>query len=312
MKSIATSLCFALMMIGCSDPDAKATNNQNNQNNLNNLNNQSNNLNNQTNNANNTNSVCPSAVPSGACTTDTLICEYGDDPRPGCRTRAECSDAMWLVSAPDCEPIPDATCPATRQEADLQDCDPEEAICSYGDLDCVCSKCDDTGPVVTCGDVATWHCESPNPDTECPEGRPTLGDVCSLDGKVCTYRCGEEGGVECRLGAWQPTDGGPCPISTRTLKTEIRYLEADDVAAVSDALLRLRLAEYRYRDAGLPAGRQLGIIIEDAPGSYAVDERARMVDLYGRASMLLADAKEKERRIEALEETVRRLEARSK
>jgi hypothetical protein len=43
----------------------------------------------------------------------------------------------------------------------------------------------------------------------------------------------------------------------------------------------------------------MGIVLEDQPaGSYAVDPRSNMVDLYGYSSMLLATAQSQQRQIE--------------
>jgi len=51
---------------------------------------------------------------------------------------------------------------------------------------------------------------------------------------------------------------------------------------------RRKLATYEYRDPALAGKRHLGFIIEDVPGSPAVERDGNMVDLYGYASMSVA------------------------
>src|SRR5437588_3459388 len=59
-------------------------------------------------------SDCPAAQPAAgaACPRDTLTCEYGSDPREGCRITATCHAAGgWALADPKCGAL--AACPAT-------------------------------------------------------------------------------------------------------------------------------------------------------------------------------------------------------
>ena len=49
-----------------------------------------------------------------------------------------------------------------------------------------------------------------------------------------------------------------------------------------------RLAPYEYTVPSMAGRRRLGFILEDQPGSYAVDPEQSQVDLYGYTSMLVA------------------------
>jgi hypothetical protein len=77
-------------------------------------------------------------------------------------------------------------------------------------------------------------------------------------------------------------------VSARRAKKDILYLDSADRQRIADALARFNLATYEYRDPALAGQRHLGFIIEDVPGSPAVDRDGNMVDLYGYASMLVA------------------------
>ncbi len=72
----------------------------------------------------------------------------------------------------------------------------------------------------------------------------------------------------------------------------------------------IRLSTYRYVDPAIASGPQLGFIIEDQPGSLAVNAPRNMVNLYGYTSMLLAAIQSQERTIGSLEERLVVLEKR--
>ena len=186
-----------------------------------------------------------------------------------------------------CVQLPPVTCPATRDAAAGQACPTEGAYCTYGDLTCACTNCTN-GPVTSCAGDPTWHCAAPNADTACPAGIPLLGSACPTDGKTCTYACGTGNARTCKQGAWYTANGGPCPVSSRRAKKEIVYLEPRDRQRLAEDLAHFKLATYEYRDPALAGKRHLGFIIEDVPGSPAVDRDGNMVDLYGYASMLVA------------------------
>jgi hypothetical protein len=233
--------------------------------------------------------ACPadiSQINSWPCT-EGLTCEYGTDPRPGCRASATCTGGTWSVLQSKCVQLPPVTCPATRDVAAGQVCLTDQSYCVYGDLSCLCTNCS-TGPVSFCGGSFTWHCAAPNADLACPPGIPLLGSACSTSAQSCAYACGPGNGRTCKQGAWYASSGGPCPVSTRGAKKDILYLGPADRQHIADDLARFKLATYEYRDPALSGKRHLGFIIEDVPGSPAVDRDGNMVDLYGYASMLVA------------------------
>jgi hypothetical protein len=258
--------------------------------------------------------ACPAATPcptdisqinSWPCT-EGLTCQFGTDPRPECHPSATCTGGAWTVAQSMCTALPPVTCPATRDVAASQACPTEGAYCSYGDLSCQCTNCS-TGPVSLCTGSPTWHCEAPNADSTCPEGMPLLGTACTTEGKTCTYACGTSNGRTCKQGAWYSTDGGPCPKSSRRAKKDIVYLNAIERQRIAGDVARLRLATYEYRDRALAGKRHLGFIIEDVPGSPAVDRDGSMVDLYGYASMLVAAFQEQSLQIADLKAEIARL-----
>jgi hypothetical protein len=252
--------------------------------------------------------ACPadiSQIGTWPCT-EGLTCEYGTDPRPGCRASATCTGGSWTTLAAKCVQLPPVTCPVTRDAAAGQVCPTDQAYCMYGDLSCACTNCS-TGPVNFCGGSYTWHCAAPNADPACPPGIPLLGSACSANGQVCTYACGAGGGRTCKQGAWYTSNGGPCPVSARRAKKDILYLGPADRQRIADDLARFRLATYEYRDPALAGQRHLGFIIEDVPGSPAVDRDGNMVDLYGYASMLVAAVQAQGEEIRKLKTELSRL-----
>ncbi|HXN45573.1 MAG TPA: tail fiber domain-containing protein, partial [Bryobacteraceae bacterium] len=188
---------------------------------------------------------------------------------------------------PKCVALPPVTCPATREAAAGQSCPTQDAYCTYADLTCQCTNCTN-GPVVGCGGPLSWHCAVPNVDAACPAGIPLLGSACTTANKTCTYACGPDGARLCKQGAWYAASGGPCPVSSRRAKKNILYLSEAERQRVAEDLARFKLATYEYRDPALGDRRYLGFIIEDVPGSLAVDRDGTMVDLYGYTSMLVA------------------------
>jgi hypothetical protein len=157
---------------------------------------------------------CPAALPvaGGACSREGLVCAYGDDPRPECRTTASCRSAAWQLAASGCAPLPPATCPPSRAAADGQPCAVQDAWCGYDGLGCHCTNCTEY-PVVTCGGQATWKCAAPNADPVCPPAIPNLGGGCAPEGKVCTYGCEPNMARRCVGGVWMADSApGGCPI----------------------------------------------------------------------------------------------------
>jgi hypothetical protein len=255
--------------------------------------------------------ACPadiSQISTWPCT-EGLTCEYGTDPRPSCRASATCTGGTWNVTQAKCTQLPPVTCPATRDAAAGQSCPTDGAYCVYSDLSCACTNCTN-GPVTSCGGDLTWHCATPNADPACPAGIPLLGSACATADKTCTYACGTGGARSCRNGAWYTANGGPCPVSARRAKKNIVYLDAAERERLGREIAAFKLATYEYRDPSLAGQRHLGFIIEDVPGSPAVDRDGNMVDLYGYASMLVAAVQAQGEEIAKLKAELARLKAR--
>lgn len=253
--------------------------------------------------------LCPFAQPLDGEPCDVpaeLVCEYGHDPREDCRVRAVCVNRAWQVPVSACPEPPPADCPATRDEAAGQVCETMNSYCDYEGLICHCTNCTD-GPAVQCRGDATWHCDAPHPDPECPPAKPNLGVPCAVEGQLCEYECGPGGARQCEGGVWYEAGADPCPISTRRAKKEIRYLDAAQLEKVARKALELKLATYRYKDPALGSGAQLGFILEDAGKGFAGDPSRGRVNLYGYTSMLLATLQAQQRAIESLRREVRSL-----
>jgi hypothetical protein len=106
--------------------------------------------------------------------------------------------------------------------------------------------------------------------------------------------------------------GSQCPISRRAYKEDIRYVDIEARQQLYADLLRFRLARYRYKGAAPSTTRRLGFIIDDAPGSPAVNSDGESVDLYAYMSMAVAALQEQARQIERLRWEVVRLRRQSR
>lgn len=100
-------------------------------------------------------------------------------------------------------------------------------------------------------------------------------------------------------------------ISTRELKRDIRYLNAEEQRRLAQQTLAIPLATYRYDFDPSDAKRRLGFIIEDQPPtSAAVREDRKHVDEYGYTSMLLVTIQAQAKQLAELEARLRSLETR--
>ncbi len=253
---------------------------------------------------------CPNVTPAQgtSCPRSELVCEYGDDPRRNCHTRAECDfSKRWNVIEQKCDPIPPAMCPATRDDAAGKSCGTKDAVCDYAGLACRCSNCRDY-PVPTCGGPLVWMCDAPSPDPKCPMAAAKLGTRCPTEGQSCQYAC--DLGRKCAGGIWVDGATTGCPISVRRAKTNIRYLTEDDRRRLAAQVNGIRLATYRYTDPASGPGEHLGFIIDDSPGIPAVDAGGGRVDLYGYASMAVAAVQAQAQEIALLKREIQRLKAR--
>jgi hypothetical protein len=98
-------------------------------------------------------------------------------------------------------------------------------------------------------------------------------------------------------------------VSSRTVKADIAYVEADERAALAQQALAIPLARYRYKTEPKDARHRLGFIIEDQPNpSPAVLADRMHVDEYGYTSMLLATVQQQAKELAELRERIDRLE----
>lgn len=151
----------------------------------------------------------------------------------------------------------------------------------------------------------------------------TAGDTCT-GGLVCSSQGGQ--GRCCPAGTtfiMSPADffgccpdgdicgcrEGNCPISVRAAKTEIRYADSAELAALGRELLATRLATYRYRGATSDR-RQLGFIIDDGAPAHGIAGDARHVDLYGYVSLAVAALQTQAREVDGLRSEIASLRAR--
>lgn len=105
-----------------------------------------------------------------------------------------------------------------------------------------------------------------------------------------------------------PIGPGGCPISLRSAKEDISYVDAERLKALHDELLAMRLATWRYKaDSG--NATHLGFVIDDAPLSPAVAPNGQQVDLYAYTSMAVAALQVQQKEIEALTLEVEALRA---
>ncbi|MES2644452.1 MAG: hypothetical protein V4850_33505 [Myxococcota bacterium] len=127
------------------------------------------------------------------------------------------------------------------------------------------------------------------------------GATCTPEGAGCDLQAACNVELVCATADPKGGEGG-CPISLRAAKTEIRYLDDAGATALHDALMGVRLADYRYKTEPVGAKHHLGFLIDDQPaGSPAVLPDGGRVDLYGYTSMAVAALQVQEARIVAQE-----------
>ena len=162
--------------------------------------------------------------------------------------------------------------------------------------------CGDPSPTpqyfYTCGDPV---CRGFSP----PVGIPSCsalqqeGSSCGAEGTTCAPF--DECNRRLVCAREDPTRGaGGCPISLAAYKKDIRYLDEDGVRAQRDALLRIPLATWRYREESAEAPVRLGFLIDDVGPAACVRAAGDRVDLYGYTSMAVAAVQAQAREIEAL------------
>lgn len=163
----------------------------------------------------------------------------------------------------------------------------------------------------TCGDPVCRGYTGPFPNVPACTSEK-IGDTCAASGARCDPKDSCNAQLQCgdRDPRQQP---GGCPISRARFKQDVRYLSDAQREALHQQVQRLRLATYRYRDAGPQAPPRLGFLIDDAErgagGAAAVDAERDMIDLYGYTSMAMAALQVQAQQIAALQDEVARLRA---
>jgi hypothetical protein len=157
---------------------------------------------------------------------------------------------------------------------------------------------------MTCGDPSC-HGHTPQPGVPACTGQQP-GDPCTSPGLQC------DPGNFCNslllCSTTNPVGRFGCPISRRRFKRDITYVAADDLERLSNKLLSIPLARYRYK-ADPAAAEHLGFIIDDIVPAECVSPGGDTVDLYGYTSMAVATLKVQAKQIEQLSREIAALRA---
>lgn len=161
--------------------------------------------------------LCPTELPSGACSSNGMTCEYGNDIRISCRAKAVCVGGVWQSTMAKCKGLPkagEAGCPAAFPGS-FQECKGlEGTVCDMASVSlgalCECNQCSG-GP---CSQYGHWGCVAPPANSSCPAIAPNLGQACSVGNSVCIYGvCGgpTSAGRRCAGGVWTD-EPVACPL----------------------------------------------------------------------------------------------------
>ena len=176
---------------------------------------------------------------------------------------------------------------------------------------------DEASWYATCGDPVCGGYAGPTEGlATCAEDGAAEGDSCSELDASCDLEDDCNRRLVCTTE--DPAGDDNCPVSLKRYKRDIRYLEPTDRAAASQDLLAMRLATWRYQGALDDGAPHLGFLIDDEPGSPAVQADGQHVDLYGYVSLAVATIQEQQdqlaaqqARIAALEKRLQELESSS-
>jgi hypothetical protein len=133
-------------------------------------------------------------------------------------------------------------------------------------------------------------------------GCPPIGSTCTQAGETCGTPSVANCGVQLVCASQDPKGGlGGCPISSKTYKDGIAYVDDAQLKRLHDEALGIRLATYTYKpQVADPGPTHLGFIIEDNLATPAVDRTHNRVDMYGYVSMVVAGMQVQEREIAEL------------
>jgi hypothetical protein len=281
-------------------------------------------------------SVCPDSELSACALLERADCEFAEPACvASCSSSADCESirAGLVCSRQRCqtpEPAPGGGASGGSGGSDglggnagsagaASACD-DVAQCEFACPEGTVNPVDDAGCEHTCECAAPgtppdslrlfYTCGDPVCMGHTPrEGVPlcsseSVGDVCRVEGASCdpTDDCNRS--IICA--STDPTMGpGGCPISRRSYKTDIHYLQPDELARFQSEVLSMKLATWRYKHDA--SKERLGFIIDDEEGSVAVDGKRDMVDLYGYTSLAIAALQLQSREIAALKQELAEL-----
>lgn len=150
-------------------------------------------------------SGCPASPPSsgGACSPESIECEYGTNPSPSCNQLFQCNGGHWqdLTTGTLC--VPQSDCPSSWSSVNQNGtCSPEGLGCAYPEGTCFCG-----GSLPMPNPI--WNCA---PETSaCPSPRPDMGTSCNEPGQSCDYgSCSGGVALQCDGGIWKELVT-PCP-----------------------------------------------------------------------------------------------------
>ncbi|TNE46897.1 MAG: tail fiber domain-containing protein [Deltaproteobacteria bacterium] len=158
----------------------------------------------------------------------------------------------------------------------------------------------------TCGDPVCSSYRSKSNIATCTVQKE--GASCNQDGAQCDIannNCNRL--LRCSKTDPKQQPGG-CPISLRKYKKEIRYLGPNERAKLYRHLMQLKLATYRYKQAGPKSRQRLGFMIDDNPHSLAIDPQRDQIDLYAYTSMVVAAMQQQARTLKQLQQQIKALQ----
>jgi hypothetical protein len=162
---------------------------------------------------------CPELEPESgeSCSTQGLVCSYGDAPVAQCRHAYTCDAGGWALdtspmSFRPCLALPEGYCPAAP--APMQACTVATPgiPCTYDALSCLCMARDPYP-----GAPGTWACYGPPENVACPATLPNLGEGCESNGTACDYAfdgctADPNSSLFCYEGAWEQGEGYNCAL----------------------------------------------------------------------------------------------------
>jgi hypothetical protein len=161
----------------------------------------------------------------------------------------------------------------------------------------------------TCGDPVCSSYSGPFDGVPVCTDEQIAGTACDDEGAQCDLESNCNVLLQCSVADPKGGSYGGCPISVRSAKTDIHYLDDPALRATADEARRVKLATWFYKDEPQQGRPHLGFVIDDQPASPAVAADGRHVDLYGYTSLAIAALQVQQAEIEALRAEVEELRA---